>query len=240
VYLDDAGVDGVATKQVCPTETTTYELRVEWAGGSVTKSVTIKVLTSEKIAMRFWAEQYALETAACTNLHWSVEDVTGVFLKKPAEDEEGVAGNGDYEACPTGSSQIFTLRAEASEGRTETRQITLRVFDPAAPNLQANEVIAQGVVNDVLAFTDADPSAPGNQAGFEVVIDGINPLFSANSECCQAVVKLHITKTRTAESAAETVDWPVSTGQFVEFRGICTDSTCATVARPSYFKLRSR
>ena len=244
VYLDDSGVAGVATKEVCPEATTTYTLRVERAGSaSVTKSVTVKVLPADQIAMRFWAEQYSLEPGKCTNLHWQVENVDAVYLTTTSG-EEGVAGIGSTQACPTGASQFYTLRAEADGGdRSATKRLTLSVLDPNSPGLQPNEVIAQGIVSSVSEIADADPVAAGNQPGFQVVIDGLNPLFRGTGECCQTVVNLKLTQTQTSaqtEAMAEVVDWPVNPGQFVEFRGACTGNTCTLpVTRPFYFKLRS-
>ncbi len=241
VYLNDAGVAGVAVQQVCPEATTTYQLKVvQSSTTSITKSITIKVLTAERIAMSFWADQYALATGKCTNLHWSVENVSAVYLQKTGG-EEGVAGVGSTQACPTGPSQFYALRAQTSDGRTETRRLTLKIFDPTTPNLMANEVIAQGIVRDVLAVTDADPATAGDQPGFQVVIDGIYPLFRGSGDCCQAMVGLQLTQVLTGDNMAEVVDWPVNPGQFVEFRGTCTNATCTTpVTRPFYLKLRSR
>lgn len=43
VYLDGAGVPGQATRAICPTSTTTYNLHVEAPGGNVDRSVTVTV-----------------------------------------------------------------------------------------------------------------------------------------------------------------------------------------------------
>lgn len=43
VYLDGEGVAGHATRQVCPTNTTTYNLHVEAPSGTVDRSVTVTV-----------------------------------------------------------------------------------------------------------------------------------------------------------------------------------------------------
>ena len=83
------------------------------------------------------------------------------------------------------------------------------------------------------------PSQAGNQPGFQVVIDGLNPLFKGTGECCQTVVNLKLPQ-KQIDSSTEVVDWPVNPGQFVEFRGACSGNTCTMpVNRPFYFKLRS-
>lgn len=43
VYLDGEGVPGHATREVCPTDTTTYNLHVEAPSGNVDRSVTVTV-----------------------------------------------------------------------------------------------------------------------------------------------------------------------------------------------------
>ena len=240
VYLDESGVAGVATKEVCPEATTTYTLRVERTGSaSVKKSVTVKVLPADQIAMQFWAEQYSLQPGKCTNLHWQVEEVDAVYLTTTSG-EEGVAGIGSKQVCPTAASQVSKLRAEADGGdRSAEKDLTLHVLDPNSPGLQPNEVVAQGIVNSVSAIADADPVTTGNQPGFQVVVDGLNPLFKGTGECCQTVVNLKLTQ-KQIDNSAEVVDWPVNPGQFVEFRGACSGNACTMpVNRPFYFKLRS-
>ena len=241
VYLDESGVAGTATKEVCPEATTTYTLRVERSGSaSVKKSVTVKVLPADQIAMQFWAEQYSLQPGKCTNLRWQVEDVEAVYLTTTAG-EKGVAGIGTEQVCPTGASQFYTLRAEADGGdRTATKRLTLSVLDPNSSGLQPNEVVAQGIVNSVSAITDADPVTTGSQPGFQVVIDGLNPLFKGTGECCQTVVNLQVTQ-KQIDASPQIVDWPVNAGQFAEFRGACSGNACTmpVTPRPFYFKLRS-
>ena len=240
VYLNDAGVPGVATQQVCPDTTTTYVLRVERTGSASTlKSLTIKVLAAEEIPVRFWAEQYALATDACTNLHWSVQNVSAVYLTLTSG-EQGVAGEGTAQVCPVGPSQFFSLRVVASDGRTVTKHVTLSVFNPDAPGLNSNEVIAQGIVNAVNYVADIDTTIAGDQPGYQITIDGIYSLFKGTGDCCQTALTLKVTVVQTADSMAEVVDWPVNPGQYVEFRGSCTGDTCSLPNnRPFYFKLRS-
>ncbi len=240
VYLNDSGIPGTASKEVCPETSTVYTLRVERTGSPTTlKSLTIKVLPAEQIPFTFWAEQYALEPNKCTNLHWSVRGVNAVYLNKP-DGEVGVTGDGVYRACPTTLSQAYTLRAEASEDRKASKTIIINTFDPNAPGLGQNEVIAQGIVNSVTNVVDADPNAAGEQPGYQIILDGLMPLFKGPGDCCEAAVTFKITQAQTDDALANAVDWPVNPGQFVEFRGDCTGGTCVLpVNKTFYFKLRS-
>ncbi len=240
VYLNDAGVPGTASMEVCLQTTSVFTLRVERTGSpTVTKSLTIKVLPMEGIVLHFWAEQYALELNKCTTLHWMVSDVTAVYLIKP-EGESGVTGYGSEQVCPVARSQVYTLRAEASNDRQASKRIILNQFDPAAPGLATNEVIAQGIVNSVSNVLDADPFTAGDQPGYRLILDGIAPLFKGPGPCCQMALNFLMTQAQADEAMADVVDWPVNPGQFVEFRGDCTADTCVLPAnRTFYFKLRS-
>ncbi len=240
VYLNDSGIPGTASKEVCPETSTVYTLRVERTGNpSTLKSLTIKVLPAEQIPFVFWAEQYAIEPNKCTNLHWSVRGVSAVYLNKP-DGEAGVAGDGVYRACPTVLSQAYTLRAEASGDRKTSKTIIINAFDPNAPGLGQNEVIAQGIVNSVSNVVDADPATAGDQPGYQVILDGIMPLFKGPGNCCEAALTFKITQAQTEDAMADVVDWPVNPGQFVEFRGECVGGTCVLPANKTfYFKLRS-
>lgn len=240
VYLNESGVPGTATKEICPETTSIYTLRVERGDGVVTtKSLTIKVLPAEGIVLHFWAEQYALEPDKCTTLHWMVQDVSAVYLNKGGGDV-GVAGVGSEQVCPPTRSQAYELRAEAGSDRKASKKVFINMFDPAAPGLAANEVIAQGIVNSVNNVLDADPVSPGDQPGYQLILDGIAPLFKGAGDCCQMAVNFKITQAQTADALAEAVDWPVNPGQFVEFRAECTADACFLPAnRTFYFKLRS-
>lgn len=240
VYLNEVGVPGVASQRECPEVTTVYTLRVVRTGSDTTiKSLTIKVLDAAQIPMRFWSEQYALATNQCTNLHWSVENVSEVYVILTGA-EQGVAGIGTAQVCPTGPSQFYTLRAVTADGTSRTKRVTLSVFNPDAPGLQPNEVIAQGIVNTVNTVLDIDPNTAGDQPGYHVTIDGVYPLFRGAGDCCQAALTLKVAQAQAGDSMAEYVDWPVNAGQYIEFRGTCNGSDCAMpIDRPFYLKLRS-
>ncbi len=235
VFLSGQGVAGEASKEVCPDATTEYELRVEaGSAATVVKKLIVTVLAAEKIAMRFWAEQYTMEEDGCTTLHWNVQDVEEVYLTTTGA-EEGVAGVGTRSVCP-GASQFYTLRAVASDDRAASKQVNLKAGEPI---LGDDEVIAQGIVNEVTFLASLDALGGGNQPGWQVTVDGVNPLFTGVGECCQTVVKLLITKT-VADAVGGPVDWPINPGQFVEFRAACTGEICTVAASESqYVRLRS-
>jgi len=235
VYLNGAGVAGEASKQVCPETTTTYELRVQDGEGvTTTRKLTITVLDAEQIVMRFWAEQYSLEPDNCTTLHWSVEDVEAVYLQTTGQ-EEGVSGVGTRQVCPTGNT-FYQLRATASEDRSAMREISV---DATVPTLRTDEIIAQGIVNDVWFVNDLDTSVSGEQPGWRLLVDGVYPLFIGSNGWGATVLTLQVPQTLTTQGMGIPVDWPINPGQLIEFRGVCQGGTC-TLQTGTDFYLRHR
>jgi len=232
VYLNDQGVPGESSQKVCPEAETTYELRVEDNNGATTtKRVVISILPAGTIAMRFWADQYTLRPDTCTTLHWNVQNVREVYL-----DEQGVAGVGSAQACPSGS-QFYTLRAVDLTDTNISRDITLVEGNPL---MSVPEVIAQGIVNDVAFNTDVDPTQPGDQNGYNLVIDGITPLFVGTPGWMQAAITLGVPQSFIQSGNPGPVDWPINPGQQVEFRAVCDGSKCVLTDAPgTYLYLRS-
>ncbi len=234
VYLNGEGVAGESTRQVCPTVTTVYELLVEDLNGALShKNVTINVAGSDEVLVRFWADQYTMNPSACTTLRWNVESVQAVYLDTP-DGERGVPGVSQEQVCPTGDVS-YTLTATTADGRSGSKTISL---DVGQPTLGANEVIAQGVVRAVTRNNDIDPASAGDQPGYSLVVDGMNPLYRGPGDCCQAAATLQLLSNYTGGS--QSVDWPISSGQWVEFRAVCTNSTCTfQQGTPFYLRLRS-
>lgn len=220
VRLNDSGVEGVATRRVCPEQTTTYTLSVlTTTGETVNRSLTITVTgatptpTGGPASAVFYAERYALPAGGCTTLHWRVQNVQSVFL-----DGEGVAGVGTRpNTCPDAMTQFYTLEITDASGTVSYRDVTLSTGDPA---LGANEVIAQGAVVQAVAQAD--------QAGYEVTINGILPLFTGASGFSQSQVVLRIPQAVLDLGLESGVHWPVRPGQPVEFRAMCDGSNCYT------------
>ena len=232
VYLNHQGVAGEGTQMVCPDLNTTYELDVEFTdGASATWRLTIAVVPTDALVMRFWAEQYTLGAGRCTTLRWNVRNTAEVYL-----DEQGVAGVSARQVCPDGK-QFYTLRAVSNTGVSTTRDITLLGGDPV---LSASEVIAQGIVTDVTQAADVDPGQPGDQAGYRLGIGGINPLFVDRPGWAQPKVTLGVPQHLVESGDGGPVNWPIHPGQQVEFRATCDGPNCIlTATQETYLRLRS-
>jgi hypothetical protein len=236
VFLDDEGVGGEDGRQECPEETTSYELKViDLNGQTSLRWLTVLVVEEDEIPIKFWAEQYSMPADVCTRLHWNVQNVREVFLDLGGQ-PKGVGGVGEEKICPTGR-QFFKLTANAADGRTASRMVTL---DAGTQDLAADYVIAQGVVHAVTGLPDVDPNTSEDQPGWRLIIDGVNPLFVGADDWNQAVISLNLELDLTDTDLADVVNWPVAPGQLVEFRARCSGADCelAPVA-PFYLLLRS-
>lgn len=222
VRLNGEGVAGVATKEVCLTQTTTYELAVlTLSGETVTKQLTLTVTSGSTNGATavFYAEQYTLPANGCTTLHWHVQNIESVYL-----DGEGVAGVGTKQACPAAATQFYQLEINDTSGAVTLKDVVLTAGDP---NVAANEVIAQGVVNSVTAQPDVSSIEYGEQPGYAVVIDGVRLLYSGTPGYSQANVTLNVPQTVIDLGDSSGLHWPVHSGQQVEFRASCDGPTCS-------------
>jgi hypothetical protein len=220
VRLNGEGVAGVASRQVCPEQTTDYELTVTDNNGQITsKKLTITVSQSPAVVTgnAFWAEQYTMPVNACTTLRWNIPSAREVYL-----DGQGVNGVGSQQACPTGQ-QWYTLEITDTSGDATVLEIILNAGEPI---LNPDEVIAQGIVNAVTRVNDVDPVEQGDQPGYNVTIDALRVLWAGMPAFNQANVTVGVSQV--AINLGETVPlhWPLRPGQQVEFRAGCAGASC--------------
>ncbi len=233
VRLNDRGVAGVATEQVCPTQTTDYTLSVlDNAGVTTTKRLTIFVTPGNGIDAMFWAERYTMPAGDCTALHWRVENVLTVYLNG-----EGVTGEGTRQACPT-DTEYYTLEITDTTGTATIKEVILFA---GSPSLNDTEVIGQGIVDSVLRRTDVDPSEQGDQPGYDITINGLRLLFVGAAGYSQNTITLRLPQSVIDLGDNGPVHWPVRPGQQVEFRVSCEATQCTLdYARDVYLYWRSQ
>ena len=235
VYLNNVGVAGESSQQVCPEADTTYELRVVNTDGTTqTKRITISVVPADQAILRFWADQYTLATNGCTVLSWNVQNVREVFL-----DDQPVTGQGSKSVCPQ-PNQLYTLRVTDNANASIERSIKFAVGDPG---LSGPEVIARGIVNEVASTIDTNPNVAGDQPGYRLVIDGINALYTGTAGWNPSVVTLMVLQSDIPSdlNAGSPVDWPIGSGQQVEFRAVCDGANCTVhTDQGSYLRWRSQ
>ena len=116
----------------------------------------------------------------------------------------------------------------------------LQAMSTSTTSLVSAEVIAQGITKQVERFADLNTSQPGNQPGWELLIDGVHPLDpGANSNCCDASVRIRLAESSTWPVNPTNLDWPIEPGESVEFRGPCYADGSCTVTGQDRFYLKS-
>ena len=126
VYLIDGGnqqgVGGHDARNVCPSGTTTYTLRVvNNENTTFDFPITINVSGNADYSLNFWTDRDRIDRGQCTTLRWDVRNVRAVFL-----DNEGVAGVSQREVCP-GDTHTYRLNITKNDGGQDSREVTIRV-----------------------------------------------------------------------------------------------------------------
>ena len=146
VYYQNGGVTGAETKNECPTQTTTYTLRVVKQDGSQeTKSIEIKVTgnspTQPAVIKAFdhnltdWDSgygAYVVTTNQCVDFSWDVEGATRGIVLEPISVLQPVASTG-VEICrfdPPLQVQNWYLVALGPGNTSTTSDVIPIVFIP--------------------------------------------------------------------------------------------------------------
>lgn len=177
----------------------------------------------------FWANQYTLPDAGCATLSWDVVGASGVWL-----DGAPVTLNGTQQACPMGDAQFYTLEAQfggpvgvrsaAPQGAIfEIREVVLTTGDPF---LTADEVIAQAKIGQITPAADVDPQLAGDQPGYQLALNALQPLYVGTPGWSHAQVTLGVPQSAIDFGVNGPLHWPLRVGQNVEFRASCDAATC--------------
>lgn len=136
----NGGVAGQGSRTVCPSQTTTYYLRVENMNGSVeTREITIYVqpAASAPLIARFSADPQQIAVGQCTNLAWDVQgSVNQVTVSRNnTAIWDGAPVRGNMQDCPPGAGAMtYGLRAAGPGGTSQAVQhVTVAQPTPAPP-----------------------------------------------------------------------------------------------------------
>jgi uncharacterized protein YraI len=127
IFLDQEEVPASGTREVCPAETTTYQLRVYTLSGELMDyetTVTVDpTITPEPVivSISFTADRTVITSGACANLSWVVANAQSVLFEG-----EGVSGVGTREVCPT-TTTTYTLQVTLEDGSMQERTIVIVV-----------------------------------------------------------------------------------------------------------------
>lgn len=123
--FSEIGVAGHDTRQVCPAQATTFQLRIVAQDGNLEKyELTISV-GEPPASINFSADHPSVPTGQCTTLRWDVRSVNAVYLNTGGGDE-GVGGQGERQVCP-GITWTYVIPIVHRNGTQEVRTLTVNV-----------------------------------------------------------------------------------------------------------------
>ena len=131
VLFNEQAATGNETRQICPTETTNYTLKVTSTEGVQTYPLTVQVTPAGQPAILFTADQTQIAPGGCVNLSWSATDVREVRLNG-----QGVAGVATQQQCLSQTTD-FDLTVITNSDETITKRLTIIVVQPSADAVDA-------------------------------------------------------------------------------------------------------
>ncbi len=122
----DHGVAGVAERQVCPSQTTTYRLRIVKTDDSVEeRGIVVQVRAGSRI---FSVDRAWIRPGECVTFRWHAEGIKAIYFyaeNQPWEDF-GVAGVAEQQVCLDATS-TYCLRVVKADDAVEVHYITVTV-----------------------------------------------------------------------------------------------------------------
>jgi hypothetical protein len=166
VYLDlgqgEKRVNSSGSAQVCPAQTSTYNLRVQWHNGSETgRQVTVAVNGPQPPDVRYFGlDKRSINPGECATLSWDVRNASGIYL-----DGQGVSGQGSQQVCPV-SDTTYTLTVQGYDNSQRDYQAFLMVQQAPPP------VVDFRAEPPEIAPTDCSSLIWNVQNAKEVYLDG--------------------------------------------------------------------
>jgi hypothetical protein len=125
------GVAGVGERQVCPSRSTSYRLRVVKRNDSVdVRKIKIQVQDqagSQAVRM-FSVDRAEIRPGECATFRWRVQGVQAVYFHpegRPWQDH-GVIGEGEQQVCPS-QTATYCLRVVKADGSVDVHRSTVQV-----------------------------------------------------------------------------------------------------------------
>jgi hypothetical protein len=181
VALDGQLVNPSGQRDVCPTETTTYQLSVGTGGELGLQEITIVVADEEPpghepVGISFTADRTSLKAGECTTLHWDVQGGYGVFLNGGDKPKSGQQGT-----CPD-QTVTYSLCVDTGEAN-ECREITIVVTGEEPPG---NEPVEISFTADRMGLRAGECATLhwDVQGGYGVFLNGDDRPRSGQEEAC--------------------------------------------------------
>ncbi len=127
VFIQGEAVEGEGFRQVCPTETTTYNLHAVTADGSaIDREVTVTIGATPVpggggLSIVFNADRTFISAGECAVLNWQVSGAVSVTYQSAP-----VGFSGSRQECPT-TSTTYVLRVTTASNTVDTRFVTVNV-----------------------------------------------------------------------------------------------------------------
>lgn len=122
-------VAGVGSRQECPQNSQTWEMRVQHFGGAVDfRQVDIEVITPAAPVIEFSADPTRIQQGQCTTLRWRVENVDSVWVLPQGAHYSNypVVGVGSRQECPSVTT-TYDIRVRLRDGSITRRSVTVEV-----------------------------------------------------------------------------------------------------------------
>lgn len=125
------GVVGEGQRDVHPTQTTAYNLRVIHQDDSKENReivVTVRPAAGSPVIQQFSVDRDRIRSGECVTFHWHVEGVKEVYFHREGNpwQKHGVVGIGEGKRCPSETS-TFCLRVVKRDDSVEIRRIAVYV-----------------------------------------------------------------------------------------------------------------
>ena len=169
VELDGRVVERIGQSEVCPPQTSTYQLSVNKGAALNWNSVHIAVdgaappaapqapapaAPGQPSDVRLWADDDNLSAGSCTTVHWHVTNVQAYWVNG----QGGAGDEGSLQTCPC-QTETHTLHVVKADNSEQDLHVTIHVFgECAAPPPPPEEPPPFVVVDPELP--EADLSGP--------------------------------------------------------------------------------
>jgi hypothetical protein len=125
------GVVGTGDREVCPSKTTEYRLRVIKRDGSVAVrkiEVQVQAQKGSQVVQVFSVDRVEIRPGECVTFRWRVEGVKAVYLHPESQrwQDHGVVGLGEQQVCPS-QTTTYCLRVIKADESLENHYITVQV-----------------------------------------------------------------------------------------------------------------
>jgi len=129
------GVVGTGEKEVCPSETTEYRLRVIKRDDSVEVrkiQVQVQALKGSGAVEVFSVDRLEIQPEECATFRWQVEGVKAVYFFPEGErwQDHGVAGVAEQQVCPA-QTTTYCLRVVNRDDSVEVHRIPVQAKSPS-------------------------------------------------------------------------------------------------------------